>query len=114
MKDTSFAPRLPSTPNHKALSNGGRLIGLLCQLLAPPREGSLPLLVKQPPATSDTNGGTITMKSRAAIFEGVGKPLILDEIEVDPPKQGEVLVRLQATGLCHTEIWYMGGGDQVD
>jgi len=51
------------------------------------------------------------MKSRAAIFEGVGKPLIVDEIEVDPPKQGEVLVRLQATGLCHTEVWYMSGGD---
>jgi S-(hydroxymethyl)glutathione dehydrogenase / alcohol dehydrogenase len=51
------------------------------------------------------------MKSRAALFEGVGKPLVIDEIEVDPPKQGEVLVRLQATGLCHTEIWYMSGGD---
>jgi S-(hydroxymethyl)glutathione dehydrogenase/alcohol dehydrogenase len=51
------------------------------------------------------------MKSRAAIFEGVGKPLIIDEIDVDPPRQGEVLVRLQATGLCHTEIWYMSGGD---
>jgi S-(hydroxymethyl)glutathione dehydrogenase/alcohol dehydrogenase len=41
----------------------------------------------------------------------VGKPLVVDEIEVDPPEQGEVLVRLQATGLCHTEIWYMSGGD---
>src|SRR5947199_10774241 len=51
------------------------------------------------------------MKSLAAIFEEIGKPLIVDEIEVDPPKEGEVLVRLQATGLCHTEVWYMGGGD---
>jgi S-(hydroxymethyl)glutathione dehydrogenase/alcohol dehydrogenase len=51
------------------------------------------------------------MKSRAAIFERVGEPLIVDEIEVDPPKQGEVLVRLEATGLCHTEVWYMSGGD---
>jgi S-(hydroxymethyl)glutathione dehydrogenase/alcohol dehydrogenase len=51
------------------------------------------------------------MKSRAAIFEGVGKPLIVDEIEVDGPKQGEALVRLEATGLCHTEVWYMSGGD---
>ncbi|HEX8835107.1 MAG TPA: alcohol dehydrogenase catalytic domain-containing protein, partial [Abditibacteriaceae bacterium] len=50
-------------------------------------------------------------KSKAAIFEGVGKPLIIDEISVDDPKQGEVLVRLEATGLCHTEIWYMSGGD---
>ncbi len=51
------------------------------------------------------------MKSRAAIFEAVGKPLIIDEIEIDAPKRSEVLVRLQATGLCHTEIWYMSGGD---
>jgi S-(hydroxymethyl)glutathione dehydrogenase/alcohol dehydrogenase len=51
------------------------------------------------------------MKSKAAIFEGVGKPLVIDEIEVDDPRVGEVLVRLEATGLCHTEIWYMNGGD---
>src|SRR5205823_10388436 len=50
-------------------------------------------------------------KSRAAIFEEVGKPLIVDEIEVDPPKEGEVLVKLDATGLCHTQAWYMSGGD---
>ncbi len=49
--------------------------------------------------------------SKAAIFEGIGKPLIIDEIEVDDPKEGEVLVRLDATGLCHTEVWYMSGGD---
>ncbi len=51
------------------------------------------------------------MKSKAAIFEGVGKPLVVDEIEVDDPKAGEVLIKLDATGLCHTEVWYMGGGD---
>ncbi|MDQ3812852.1 MAG: zinc-binding dehydrogenase [Armatimonadota bacterium] len=50
-------------------------------------------------------------KSKAAIFEGIGKPLVVDEIEVDDPKAGEVLIKLEATGLCHTEIWYMGGGD---
>jgi S-(hydroxymethyl)glutathione dehydrogenase/alcohol dehydrogenase len=51
------------------------------------------------------------MKSKAAIFEGVGKPLVIDEIEVDDPKAGEVMIKLDATGLCHTELWYMGGGD---
>jgi len=49
--------------------------------------------------------------SKAAIFEGIGKPLIIDEIEVDDPKAGEVLIKLDATGLCHTEVWYMSGGD---
>lgn len=53
-------------------------------------------------------------KSKAAIFTEIGKPLIVDEIEVDDPGPGECLVKLEATGLCHTEIWYMGGGDNVD
>ncbi|HEX8465509.1 MAG TPA: alcohol dehydrogenase catalytic domain-containing protein, partial [Abditibacterium sp.] len=50
-------------------------------------------------------------KSRAAIFTGINQPLVIDEIEVDDPKAGEVLIKLDATGLCHTEIWYMSGGD---
>jgi len=51
------------------------------------------------------------MKSKAAIFTGKDQPLVIDEIEVADPREGEVLVRLHATGLCHTEIWYMSGGD---
>lgn len=54
------------------------------------------------------------MKSKAAIFTGIGQPLVVDEIDVRDPGPGEVLVKLDATGLCHTEIWYMGGGDQCD
>lgn len=50
-------------------------------------------------------------KSKAAIFTGINEPLVIDEIDVDDPKAGEVLIKLDATGLCHTEIWYMGGGD---
>ena len=50
-------------------------------------------------------------KSRAAIFDGIGKPLRIGEIDVDDPKAGEVLIKYDATGLCHTEIWYMSGGD---
>ncbi len=49
--------------------------------------------------------------SKAAIFTGINQPLVLDEIQVDDPKAGEVMVKLDATGLCHTEIWYMAGGD---
>lgn len=54
------------------------------------------------------------MKSKAAIFTEIGKPLILDEIEVGDPGPTECLVKLEATGLCHTEVWYMSGGDNVD
>lgn len=53
-------------------------------------------------------------KSKAAIFTEIGKPLIIDEIEVDDPGPGECLVKLDATGLCHTELWYMAGGDNVN
>ena len=53
-------------------------------------------------------------KSKAAIFTGIGQPLVVDEIEVADPGPGECLVKLDATGLCHTEIWYMGGGDNVN
>src|SRR4051812_24465997 len=54
------------------------------------------------------------MKSKAAVFTEIGKPLIVDEIQVDDPGPTECLVKLDATGLCHTEVWYMGGGDNVD
>lgn len=50
-------------------------------------------------------------KSKAAIFTGINQPLVVDEIEVDDPREGEVMIKLDATGLCHTEIWYMSGGD---
>jgi S-(hydroxymethyl)glutathione dehydrogenase/alcohol dehydrogenase len=51
------------------------------------------------------------IQSKAAIFTGIGQPLVVDEIQVEDPKEGEVLIKLDATGLCHTEIWYMSGGD---
>ncbi len=51
------------------------------------------------------------MRSRAAIMMEEGKPLVIDEIEVDGPRAGEVLVRLDATGLCHTDLYTMSGRD---
>ncbi len=51
------------------------------------------------------------MRCRAAIFEAEGKPLVIDEIEVDPPREKECLVKLEATGLCHTDLYTMSGAD---
>jgi S-(hydroxymethyl)glutathione dehydrogenase / alcohol dehydrogenase len=51
------------------------------------------------------------MKMRAAIFAEPKKPLVLDEIELDPPAAGEALVRLIATGVCHTDLYTMSGLD---
>lgn len=43
------------------------------------------------------------MRSRAAILYEYGRPWSVEEFELDPPKPGEVLVRLAATGLCHSD-----------
>ena len=43
------------------------------------------------------------MRSRAAILYEYGTPWSVEEFEPDPPRSGEVLVRLAATGLCHSD-----------
>lgn len=43
------------------------------------------------------------MKTRAAILRELNKPWSVEEIELDPPKQGEVLVKMVASGLCHSD-----------
>jgi len=51
------------------------------------------------------------MKSRAAIAVAAGKPLELTEIDVQDPKAGEVLVRMVATSVCHTDAYTLSGAD---
>jgi S-(hydroxymethyl)glutathione dehydrogenase/alcohol dehydrogenase len=51
------------------------------------------------------------MKVRAAIAVEAGKPLEVDEIDLEGPKQGECLVRLAATGVCHTDAFTLSGED---
>lgn len=51
------------------------------------------------------------MKSRAAIAFAPGKPLELAEIDVQGPKAGEVLVRIVATSVCHTDAYTLSGAD---
>lgn len=45
------------------------------------------------------------MKSRAAVAFGPGQPLKIVEIDVAPPKKGEVLVKITHTGVCHTDAF---------
>lgn len=49
----------------------------------------------------------VTMK--AAVCYELGKPLIVEEIEIDPPREGEIKVRLAATAICHSDIHYIRG-----
>ncbi len=51
------------------------------------------------------------MKSRAAVAFGPGEPLKIVEIDVMPPKAGEVLVKISHTGVCHTDAFTLSGDD---
>src|SRR6266704_7127136 len=50
---------------------------------------------------ADTAGGR--MKTRAAVLRDMGKDWEIVELDLDPPKDGEVLVRFAAAGLCHSD-----------
>lgn len=51
------------------------------------------------------------MKSRAAVAFAAGEPLKVVEIDVAPPRKGEVLVRITHTGVCHTDAYTLSGDD---
>lgn len=51
------------------------------------------------------------MKARAAVAWEAGKPLSIEDINVQGPKAGEVLVRMVATGVCHTDAYTLSGMD---
>ena len=51
------------------------------------------------------------MKIRAAVLERFGEPLEVQELELAEPRAGEVLVRLVACGVCHTDLFTASGAD---
>src|SRR5437899_8917033 len=51
------------------------------------------------------------MKIRAAVLERFGEPLEVQELELAEPRAGEVLVRLVACGVCHTDLFAASGAD---
>lgn len=51
------------------------------------------------------------MKTRAAVAVAAGKPLEICEVDLQGPKEGEVLVELKATGVCHTDAFTLSGDD---
>src|SRR5947208_3565947 len=51
------------------------------------------------------------MQIRAAVLEEFGQPLRVQEVELAQPKAGEVLVRLAACGVCHTDLFTASGAD---
>src|SRR5918998_2500959 len=51
------------------------------------------------------------MQMRAAVLEEFGRPLAVQEVHLADPRAGEVLVRLEACGVCHTDLYTASGAD---
>jgi S-(hydroxymethyl)glutathione dehydrogenase/alcohol dehydrogenase len=51
------------------------------------------------------------MKTKAAVAWEANKPLSIEEVDLEGPKAGEVLVRIVATGVCHTDAFTLSGAD---
>ena len=46
---------------------------------------------------------------KAAVFQGVGQPMTIEDVEINKPGRNEVLVRVKATGLCHSDLHFIQG-----
>src|SRR5918993_674372 len=51
------------------------------------------------------------MRVKAAVAYQAGAPLVIEDVELDGPKAGEVLVEIKATGVCHTDAYTLSGAD---
>jgi S-(hydroxymethyl)glutathione dehydrogenase/alcohol dehydrogenase len=51
------------------------------------------------------------MKTKAAVAYAAGQPLVIEEVDLQGPKAGEVLVEIKATGVCHTDEFTRSGAD---
>ena len=59
----------------------------------------------------DLQPGQTSIKSKAAVAWAAGEPLSIEEVDVELPKKGEVLIRIVATGVCHTDAFTLSGDD---
>ncbi len=51
------------------------------------------------------------MDVRAAVALEAGQPLSIESVQLEDPKEGEVLVEIKASGICHTDAFTLSGGD---
>src|SRR5450755_851053 len=51
------------------------------------------------------------MQTRAAVARAAGAPLSLETVNLEGPREGEVLVEIKATGICHTDEFTLSGAD---
>ena len=51
------------------------------------------------------------MQMRAAVLEKFGEPLVVQQVDLAPPKAGEALIKIHACGVCHTDLYTASGAD---
>jgi S-(hydroxymethyl)glutathione dehydrogenase/alcohol dehydrogenase len=51
------------------------------------------------------------METRAAVAHKAGEPLTIETVNLEGPREGEVLVEIKATGVCHTDEFTLSGAD---
>jgi Zn-dependent alcohol dehydrogenase len=64
---------------------------------------------RREPETGADDGRTRGRSVKAAVLHAVGRPLVIEDLELDAPRAGEVLVRIEAAGMCHSDVHYMTG-----
>ena len=71
-------------------------------------------IAKGPPVRSDMTkieNGEIAMDVRAAVAIAAGQPLEISTVQLEGPREGEVLIEIKATGVCHTDEFTLSGAD---
>lgn len=49
------------------------------------------------------------MKTKAAVLYEIGGPLVIEELELSPPQEGEILIKYAASGICHSDLSFRDG-----
>src|SRR6266487_2326549 len=65
--------------------------------------------IKSPRLIWVYNHSTKELPMKAAVCYAFGQPLVVEEVEIDPPQPGEVKVRLAATAICHSDVHLIRG-----
>ncbi len=64
-----------------------------------------------PPCKPQSKARSLVTKTRAALAWKAGAPLAIEEVDLDGPRDNEVLVEVKATGICHTDWYTLSGAD---
>jgi S-(hydroxymethyl)glutathione dehydrogenase / alcohol dehydrogenase len=55
----------------------------------------------------------MALKMKAAVLYEYGQPLVIEEVTLDPPQPGEVMIRMAASGICHSDVNVINGAEKA-